>query len=81
MPMAIRPLLKPFLKMAPPRRLPPIITIIMCAAVGGICFYLGCMVGVHTGLNQGAEICMRDMELLKSDRDRLNRGMLCRVVL
>lgn len=50
--------------------------ILMCAAVGGVCFYLGCMVGMHTGMNQGAEICIRETDQLKSDRDRLNLGML-----
>ena len=76
MTMAIRRLLKPALPMAPLRRLPPIMMILMCAAVGGVCFYLGCMVGMHTGMNHGAEICHGDMEELKADRDRLNLGML-----
>ena len=76
MTMAMRRLLKPALPMAPPRRLPPIMMILMCAAVGGVCFYLGCMVGMHTGMNQGAEICVRETDRLKSDRDRLNLGML-----
>jgi hypothetical protein len=34
------------------------------------------MVGMHTGMNHGAEICHGDMEELKADRDRLNLGML-----
>lgn len=61
--------------MAPPRRGVPALSILMCVIVGGVCFYLGNIVGMSSGVAHGSMRMMGDLEDLKADRDRLNRGM------
>jgi len=81
MTMATRRLLKPALPIAPPPKPLPIMTFLVCVVVGSICFYLGNIMGMHSGINHGAGLCDRDSEELKSDRDRLSRGVFLGVYL
>ena len=75
--MATRRLLKPALPITSPRnKTLPIMNVLMCIVVGGICFYLGNIMGLHSGMNHGAVICDRDTDGLKAERDRLTRGAL-----
>jgi len=65
---------QPPLPMAPPPAKAPIMTILTSIIVGAICFYMGNIVGMSSGMHHGSKGASLELEALKQDRDRLNRG-------
>lgn len=57
-----------------PRSSISLITVLVNVVVGGVCFYLGNIIGLSSGIHHGSAGCEQALEDVTIDRDRLNKG-------